>query len=189
MISMENNKRIGRYYHRLFDNRPAIQLHTGKQKDLDRFDRELTRYCNQQADLPQALRLLKRLRHDATVRLEDPRDRDMAVCLTHIIDTELDVLELKLNHSQYRVNIPMRLKWTGPLVALVELMYSILKYLNRGKAQIKDLAAILEFGFQVKLGNYSATLNEIRTRKRRISGFLDTLKENLKEILKKPQEK
>lgn len=182
---MENSKRIGRYYDRLFDNRPAIQLHTDKQKDLNRFDRELTRYCNFQADLAQVLRLLRRMRLDAGFRLGDPLDKDMAMCLTHVIDTELDVLELKLNHSEYRVNIPKRLKWTGPLVALVELMYSILKCLNSGKAQIKDLAALIEFSFQVKLGNYSATLDEIKNRKRKISGFLDTLKENLREILKR----
>lgn len=186
---MENHKRIGRYYDRLFDGRSAIQLHTEKEKGLKRLDRELTRYCNQQADLPQVLRLLKRLRRDAGARLKDPQDKDMAVCLIHIIDTELDVLELKLNHSEYRINIPKRLKWTGPLVALVELMYAILKYLNRGKAQLKDVAAIFEFGFQIRLGNYSKTLDEIRTRKRKISGFLDNLKDSLREILKKPDEK
>lgn len=182
---MEKNKRVSRYYARLFDNLPVVQLHTGKQKDLDKFEEELVHYCDWEADLPQALRLLKRLRHDASLRIEYQREKELATCLIHIIDTELDVLNLRLRHNEYRINIPKRLKWTGPLVALVGLMYGILKNLNRGKAQLKDLAALVEFGFQVKLGNYSNTLDEIRNRKRKVLDFFDTLKENLQEVLKK----
>jgi hypothetical protein len=107
--------------------------------------------------------------------------------LIYIIDTELEVLDMKLRHSQYRIRIPKPLKWTHTHVALVMLAYALQKFLNRGRAQLQDIIACFEFVFQVRLGNYSATLDEVRRSRLKALAFFEALKQNLTDILKMKQ--
>ncbi|MBF0650791.1 RteC domain-containing protein [Dysgonomonas sp. GY75] len=186
IINMERMNKIGRYHARIFGNPGSMPADTETHKILDKLVREITLYCNEEADLPQVMRFLKRLRYNTGIKAATSGEsQGMASYLVHIIDTELEVMELKLNHSEYRIAIPKRLKWTHTYVALVELVYAIQSSLNRGKAQLQEIVAAFEFIFQVKLGNYSATLEEIASRKRKPSGYFDLLKKNLQEIVRR----
>jgi len=182
---MERMNKIGRYHARIFGNPGSMPADIETQKILDKLVREITLYCNEEADLPQVMRFLKRLRYKTSAAGCEREDRTQAKYLVHIIDTELEVMKLKLKHSEYRIAIPKRLKWTHTYVALVELIYAIQSSLNRGKAQLREIVAAFEFIFQVKLGNYSATLEEIARKKRKPSGYFDLLKKNLQEIVKR----
>lgn len=65
-----------------------------------------------------------------------------------------------------------KLKWTGTTVALTELMYSLSKYINHGNVHMKDIAGAFQHTFNVDLGNYSRTFQEIMRRKKGENQFL-----------------
>ncbi|HVB04211.1 MAG TPA: RteC domain-containing protein [Chitinophagaceae bacterium] len=74
-----------------------------------------------------------------------------------------------------------KLKWTGSKAALVELIYSLQSsgVFNQATADIKQIASHFEFLFQVDLGGYYRTFQELRFRKKNRTAFLDQLKDNL----------
>lgn len=180
---MKTLNKIRRDHARLFEIQDIPQAGTNKDRRVEKLVEEITLYCNQEADLPQVLRFLKRMRY-LTEEACRQEENIQARYLVYVIDTELEVLEMKLKHCEYRIRIPKPLKWTGTYVALVMLIYALRKFLNRGKAQLQDIVACFEFIFQVRLGNYSATLDEVRQSKQKAAVFFDTLKQNLLEILK-----
>lgn len=178
---MKTTNKISRAHARLFGIQDISQAGTSGDRQLKKLVEEITLYCNREADLPQVLRFLKRMRYHT----EGRQGEDMqARYLVYIIDIELEVLEMKLKHSEYRIRIPKPLKWTGTYVALVMLIYALQRYLNRGKAQLQDIVACFEFIFQVRLGNYSTTLDEARRSRYKALAFFDTLKQNLADMLK-----
>lgn len=73
-------------------------------------------------------------------------------------------------------------KWTGSKVALTELVYGLIYSgnINNGVLQIKDFFAFVENAFDIKLGNYSRTKQEIYSRKNDRSYF-DTLKKRFQQ--------
>lgn len=74
-----------------------------------------------------------------------------------------------------------RLLWTGPKVALIELIYSLQSagVINHGTADVKMLTQFCERAFQVELGNVYNAFQEMRLRKKNRSYFLDQLREQL----------
>ncbi len=66
----------------------------------------------------------------------------------------------------------------GPLI---DLLYAFRSRgsLNNGTIDVKDLAALFENTFNVKLGNFYRTFQEIRIHKNSRTTFLDKLKELL----------
>lgn len=179
--------KISRDYARMFELQQMAQEHMVKIRQLKKLVGKITLYCNEEADLPQALRFLRRMRYDMVAVCERGGHlaQAMAAYLVYIIDVELEVLDLKLNHSRYAVKIPKPLKWTGTHVALVCLGYALKKFLNRGKAQMQEIMDCFEFVFQARPGNYSKTLEEAGRNSRKAALFFDGLKENLMDILKK----
>jgi hypothetical protein len=71
-----------------------------------------------------------------------------------------------------------KLKWTGTIAGLTELMYPLVKYINHGTVHVKDIAIGFQQLFNVDLGNYSRTIQEIMRRKRGDSHFLLQLAED-----------
>jgi hypothetical protein len=69
------------------------------------------------------------------------------------------------------------LHWTGSKTALIELLYALQSagVFNNGAADVKQIAACLQETFQVELGNYYRTFQEIRIRKGSRTQFLEQL--------------
>ena len=65
-----------------------------------------------------------------------------------------------------------KLKWTGTISGLTELMYPLVKYVNHGNVNVKDIVVGFQQLFNVDLGNYSRTIQEIKRRKSGDNNFL-----------------
>ena len=80
---------------------------------------------------------------------------------------------------------PNSLQWTGPKISLIELMYALQEsgVFNRSATDVKMIATYFEKVFNVDLGNYYRTLQDIRGRKNRKTAFLDDLRQKLIERL------
>ncbi len=76
---------------------------------------------------------------------------------------------------------PVKLVWTGPKAALIELVYGLQTsgVFNNGAADIKQIATSFEQLFRVDMGGYYRTFQELRLRKKNRTAFLDRLKERL----------
>lgn len=75
----------------------------------------------------------------------------------------------------------LKLVWTGPKAALIELMYGLQTagVFNESKADIKQIAAVFQSVFNVELGDYYRTYQAIRIRKKNRTSFIDSLKDTL----------
>ena len=91
------------------------------------------------------------------------------------IKREIDRLE---NNGSLRES---RMMWTNNKIDLIELIYALYSpnCVNKGRADIKDIAYAAERIFKVDLGDYYRAFLEIRMRKKGRTKFLDALKENL----------
>lgn len=71
--------------------------------------------------------------------------------------------------------------WTGSKTDLIELIYGLHAsgVFNKASADLKQIATCFEKVFDVNLGNYYRTFQEIRIRKGGQTNFLDHLKEKL----------
>jgi len=88
-------------------------------------------------------------------------------------------LEMQEHKSTEAIDLPkFKLSWTGSKAALIELLYGLhsVSAFNNGKAEIKHIATYLEAVFDVDLGNYYRTFQEIRIRKKNRTSFIDTIK-------------
>lgn len=84
--------------------------------------------------------------------------------------------KLDQNHHQ-----ESGLKWTGSKAALVELIYALqaVGVFNNGAADVKQVATCFQELFDIQLGNYYDTFQQIRMRKINPAKFVDVLKEKL----------
>ena len=82
------------------------------------------------------------------------------------------------------------IRWTGNKVDLIELIYALYasNSINKGDAEIKDIARIAERIFKIDLGNYYHAFMEIKARKINQSKYLDKLKEAFLDYVKKSDE-
>lgn len=73
------------------------------------------------------------------------------------------------------------MNWTDSKTGLIELAYALhaAGVFNNGKADIKQITDFLEISFHIQLGNTSRTFQEILSRKRGHTHFLDRLRERL----------
>jgi hypothetical protein len=74
-----------------------------------------------------------------------------------------------------------KLQWTGSKAALVELIYALqtVGVFNNATTDVKQIATCFEELFDVNLGNFYDTFQEIKIRKRIQTRFLDLMKEKL----------
>ncbi|NOT73421.1 MAG: hypothetical protein HOP08_00735 [Cyclobacteriaceae bacterium] len=78
-------------------------------------------------------------------------------------------------------SITSSLTWTASKADLIELIYGLetIGVLNKGKADIKEIAVLFENVFNISLGNYYRQFLDIRLRKKGKTTFLDEMKEKL----------
>ena len=82
--------------------------------------------------------------------------------------------------KQNRANITS-VQWTGPKVALSELIVAIheTKYLNGGTLSLSDTVRWFETHLSTDVGNYHKTMTEINSRKTNRTKFIQLLDQNL----------
>jgi hypothetical protein len=110
---------------------------------------------------------------------------DHKFCLLQSYELLKDHLTKAIDKLMMPVADTMALKWTGSKICLVELMYALQAsgVFNKSKTDVKMIARYFEKIFDVDLGNYYRTFNDIQHRKIGKTVFLDELKEKLSERL------
>ncbi|MEC5144902.1 RteC domain-containing protein [Chitinophaga sp. 212800010-3] len=90
--------------------------------------------------------------------------------------------------SQQQVRLVQRegnkgLRWTGSKTALTELIYALFSagVINDGNAEVKDIAAELSQLFNIDIGNFYRTFQEIRLRKKDRFSFMNQLIDRLED--------
>lgn len=103
--------------------------------------------------------------------------------LAKILATELlkkYILELlKKSQADRSTDTSTTLTWTGSKTDLIEIIYALhsADVFNNGTANIKVIASAFEDVFNISLGDYYRTFQDMRIRKRSQTPFLDILKE------------
>ena len=97
------------------------------------------------------------------------------------IKTAISDLERIEDGAQMPAVKKLQLQWTGPKVALIELIYGLhgAGVFNNSMADIKQITGFFENNFHVDLGNVYNVFQEMRIRKKNRSNFLDLLKDRL----------
>ncbi|MDH6310062.1 hypothetical protein M2451_002952 [Dysgonomonas sp. PFB1-18] len=108
------------------------------------------------------------------------------------INKAISAIDVNLQLATWRINssamtsktIPVRniiLKWTGKVVDLVELSYSLVESgcVNNGNINIKDFTYLLSTFFNFEIKDCFNVYREIRKRKFNRTAFLDELKISL----------
>lgn len=82
------------------------------------------------------------------------------------------------------------LRWTGSKSALVELLYALhLSHsFNGGNTDLSEAVKVFEKTFNMDLGNFYKTLNEVKNRKTGRTKFLQSLQERLEDHFEKELE-
>lgn len=97
------------------------------------------------------------------------------------LENQLVMIENKSNGEKSQRKPNLKMIWTSPKVALIELVYALHTegVFNNGAADLKDIAEYFEYIFEIDLGQYRRTFLEIRTRKADRAKFLNTLNKGL----------
>jgi hypothetical protein len=110
---------------------------------------------------------------------------DHKFCILQSYELLKDHLRKAIDKLMMPVTDAMALKWTGSKICLVELMYALQAsgVFNKSKTDVKMIARYFEKIFDVDLGNYYRTFNDIQHRKIGKTVFLDELRSKLGERL------
>jgi hypothetical protein len=75
----------------------------------------------------------------------------------------------------------IRLQWTGTKIDLTCLIYALweLGVINDGDAELKTIIQCFEYVFNIDLGNYSSSFQDILERKKGFTNITDKLREAL----------
>ncbi len=97
---------------------------------------------------------------------------------------ELNALETDKKSSSKSIRKLFKLPnldWTGNKIEAIELIYALQNNgsINKGTADIKEMAVAFEQIFSIDLGNYYHAFVELKARKSNRIKFLDSLKESL----------
>lgn len=97
------------------------------------------------------------------------------------LENQLVMIENKNKGEKSQRKPNLKMMWTSPKVALIELLYALHTegVFNNGAADLKDIAEYFEHIFEIDLGQYRRTFLEIRTRKSDRVKFLTSIKSNL----------
>ncbi|TAM97116.1 MAG: hypothetical protein EPN39_12000 [Chitinophagaceae bacterium] len=101
-----------------------------------------------------------------------------------------NALEQLTSTPQYAFPFKGRFKWTGPKVALTEYLYGLVYsgMINNGQVQVKELAELLQFIFDIDLGNYYRSRQEMYTRKK-TAQYLELMLKRYQEGMNEADEK
>lgn len=119
-----------------------------------------------------------------------PFDPTVQIAIGYI-DTELELLARY--GGQPKPSVP-RIRWTGTLVELVELIYGLqeMRCINDGEASINELIALFSsrFGLEINVRNcYDAYLDMKRRKNDSRTYFLDKMRERLNLRMQRDDEK
>lgn len=164
------------------------------------FDKALQSFCNEEQDrivvfrtlLYTRIRLyvLRKYLSDNEVATRNTRSRFLEIALGYI-NTELELL------TRYggRAETPaMRMRWTGTLVEMVELIYGLqeMRCIDDGDTPINELFAFFgsQFGLEIKVRNCYDTYLDIKRRKNDSrTYFLDKMRDRLNLRMQRDDEK
>ena len=79
------------------------------------------------------------------------------------------------DHKSPGSSVVSNLRWTGTKRDLTELVYALKKYVNNGITPVKEIVHGFEGLFNTNLGDYSRVHQEILSRKKSESYFLNQL--------------
>ena len=154
------------------------------------FDKALQSFCNEEQNRIVVFRTLRYTRirlyvsrkylSDDEAATRNTQSRFLEIALGYI-NTELELL------TRYggRAETPaMRMRWTGTLVEMVELIYGLqeMRCIDDGDTPINELFAFFgsQFGLEIKVRNCYDTYLDIKRRKNESrTYFLDKLRERL----------
>lgn len=164
------------------------------------FDKALQSFCNEEQDRIVVFRTLRYTRirlyvlrkylSDNEVATRNTQSRFLEIALGYI-NTELELL------TRYggRAETPaMRMRWTGTLVEMVELIYGLqeMRCIDDGDTPINELFAFFgsQFGLEIKVRNCYDTYLDIKRRKNDSrTYFLDKMRERLNLRMQRDDEK
>lgn len=164
------------------------------------FDKALQSFCNEEQDRIVVFRTLRYTRirlyvlrkylSDDEAATRNTQSRFLEIALGYI-NTELELL------TQYggRAETPaMRMRWTGTLVEMVELIYGLqeMRCIDDGDTTINELFAFFgsQFGLEIKVRNCYDTYLDIKRRKNDSrTYFLDKMRERLNLRMQRDDEK
>lgn len=182
------------YYHkkifalRLFD---SFKDPKSRQANYDKVLQQLERYALKNKDLYEYLltngtyldehyftrgkRSIKSLNDDETFST-DYDDKIARMLANDLIKDSIQELIKKCHESQSHHS--PTLVWTGSKTDLIELIYALhaSNVFNDGTADIRALATTFQDIFNVSLGNYYRTFQDIRIRKSGQANFLDQMR-------------
>lgn len=98
----------------------------------------------------------------------------------------------QLQNKEIQVQPKCNLKWTGTRVALIELMYALntAGVFNNGMQSLNELAKNFEIIFNIELGQFTRSFQEIKSRKSiEKTNFLNMLQTKLLERIEHSDEK
>lgn len=105
------------------------------------------------------------------------------IILARLLSNEMLIKQLSrlMSSSTEGISANTGLTWTASKTDMIELIYSLQysKTINEGSADIRSIADAFSKFFNVDLGDYYRTFQDIRMRKKGQSNFLDKLKERL----------
>lgn len=133
------------------------------------------------------------LRNNDHSHIDNTVEIDQRFCTVHSQKlSKLQAFELVNNYLQrciYQLENPtggipeqngrkFKSLWTDSKVALIELAYALYAHgsVNFGKGDIKDIITDLEIIFNIEVGNFYRTFQNMRIRKKNSTPFLDGLK-------------
>lgn len=123
--------------------------------------------------------------HDALVSKILAHDQ-----LQVFLEDELLYLERKEPRHKSQDEPKAKLTWQESKTSLIELIYALQSQGAFGnQADIKEIAAYLEYAFNIDLGDYYRTYLEIRIRKNNRTKFLSSLQETLTKRMDQLDEK
>ena len=150
-------------------------------------------YCEKENNPFRVYRLLKLL--EAELKFRDPDFKSslgkIMEKVLFLIRAEQKLIEYQIEHPEFLTvfskssHHPQLLKWTDDKISLVELLYSISKSINHGKASIKAITDCFQHFLQVDLGSAYRIFIDINNRKTNVTRYLNTLPGNLLAMLEK----
>lgn len=164
------------------------------------FDKALQSFCNEEQDRIVVFRTLRytRIRLHVLRRYLPQKDAlpyNTQNCFLEIalgyINTELELLA----RDGCRAELPAtRMRWTGTLVELVELIYGLqeMRCIDDGDTPINELVSFfgLQFGLEIKIQNCYNTYMDMKRRKNDSrTYFLDKMRERLNLRMQRDDEK
>lgn len=151
---------------------------------LNEFIKTLTDFSANKPKVFSVYRALHLIKTDIGLKRKvlDQTSQDLIDRIIGIIETEIDITQLKLKNPELididkNVNrqTPELLNWTDDKIHLVALIYAIAKSINNGNAKIKQIVRCFEYFLQIKLGNVYDILQDLNIRKEGPCSYLEKL--------------